>query len=289
MTEEMTEAQPGPDPEIKALSRPRPRSVFGRRRTRLIDEQALNLEAEEAMRAASAQIWASLPPVPLHPDHIAAGRLRVRPGDDPVGLLYDHLRTRLLHVFSERNWSRVAICSPTRGCGSTTVAANLALSLARRPSCRTVLMDLDLRHPALHDLFGVSEPGIMRQFLTGEDAVESHFLRIGRNLALGLNGRAERDPAELLQEPGTTAALDHMIGDLRPDAVLFDMPPVLETDDVFGFLPEVDGVVLVADATRTTPAHIRNCEAQIRERSELIGLVLNRAEDSPAAGRRRWI
>lgn len=265
---------------------PRGRSLtlFGKRRLPAI---ILPPGSDEAMRAASSQIWASLPEVPLDDALMEREHLVTGHGDEQMGKLYDHLRTRLLHALGERGWRRVAVTSPTRGCGTTLVAANLALALARRPSGRTVLMDFDLRKPSLHQRFGVKTPGEIREFLTGSDAVESHFLRLGRNLALGLNSRSEPDAAELLQEPATAMALDHMTEDLRPDAVIFDLPPILESDDVFGFLPEVDGVLLVTDGGLSTPAQIRAAEAMIRERSELIGVVLNRAEDSPAA-KRRW-
>ncbi|RRH77928.1 CpsD/CapB family tyrosine-protein kinase [Falsigemmobacter faecalis] len=257
---------------------------FGGRRTAAV---VLPPAGDDALRSATSQIWASLPPVPLDSKSAAGRHLIATHRDDPVGLLYDHLRTRLLHALSERGWRRVAITAPTRGCGTTTVAANLALSLARRPSGRTALLDFDLRRPSLHKRFGVTEPGVMRDLLTGQNAVESHFLRYGRNLALGLNQQAESDSAELLQEPSTALALDHMVEDLRPDVILYDLPPLLESDDVFGFLPEVDGVLLVTDGKRSVPADIRRCEDMIRERSELIGVVLNRADDSPAR-RRRW-
>lgn len=267
-----------------SAARSRSISVFGGQRQEVLPPLAAG---EAPLRTSSPQIWSALPPIPF--DDVAArqARLVLRHTDDPVGKLYDHLRTRLLHALNERGWRRVAITSPTRGCGSSLVAANLALSLARRPSGRTVLLDFDLRKPSLHHLFGVSDPGLLRKFLNGSLSAENHFLRVGHNLALGLNARAEANPSELLQEPLTATALEHMTTDLRPDVILFDLPPALENDDVFGFLPEVDGVLLVADGSRSTPKQIRNCEAMIAERSALIGVVLNRAEDSPAAPK-RW-
>lgn len=233
------------------------------------------------------RLWSDLPAVSLDPGVAAAGHLIVSHREDPVGLLYDQLRTRLLQAMQERGWTRVAVASPTRGCGSSTVAANLALALARRPSGRTVLVDLDLRTPSLARLFGVEAPGPLRDVLSGAQPMEAHFLRLGRTLALGLNSRAEPDPAELMQEPSTAQALDAMLEDLSPDVAIYDLPPVLEADDVLAILPEVDGVLLVADGTRTTAAQVRECERFFKDRTHLLGVILNRAEDSPASGRKR--
>ncbi|MFN3644904.1 MAG: CpsD/CapB family tyrosine-protein kinase [Gemmobacter sp.] len=229
------------------------------------------------------RLWADLPALQLDPAHAAAGHLIVTHREDPVGLLYDHLRTRLLQALQERGWTRVAVASPTRGCGATTVAANLALSLARRPSGRTVLIDMNLRAPGLAALFGVTNPGRLRDVLTGAQPMESHFLRLGRTLALGLNGQVEPDSAELLQEPATATALEAILEDLSPDVAIHDLPALLECDDALAFLPEVDGLLLVADGTRTTAAQVRECELLLKGRTELLGVVLNRAEDSPAA------
>ena len=68
-----------------------------------------------------------------------------------------------------------------------------------------------------------------------------------------------------------------MCDDMNPDQVLFDLPPVLGYDDFSAFLPRVDAVLLVADATRTTAAHIAACEDVINGHSQLLGVVLNRA------------
>ncbi|GGE20805.1 Chromosome partitioning ATPase, Mrp family, contains Fe-S cluster [Gemmobacter megaterium] len=267
-------------------------SVFGHRRT---DPTVLPPLHDDDLRDALLparhdpdRLWSDLPILRLDAAQALTNHLIISHREDPVGLLYDHLRTRLLQAMQERGWTRVAVAAPTRGCGASTVAANLALALARRPSGRTVLIDLDLRQPALAAMFGHPDPGPLREILTGEQPIEAHFCRIGRTLALGLNGRPEQDSSELLQEPETADALEAAMEDLSPDVTIYDLPPVLESDDVLAFLPEVDGILLVADGTRTTADQMRDCERLLKDRTHIIGVVLNRAEDSPAAtGKRR--
>ncbi len=226
-----------------------------------------------------ARVWESLAPVTLDAAWLDGNGLFPGSSTDPAPGAFDILRTRILLAFQENGWRRIAVTSPTHGCGKSTVAANLALSLARRPGSRTVLMDLELRRPGLATLLGLREPGLLRDFLTGTQPLESHFRRVGRTLALALNAGPVPDAAELLQAPDTTGALVAMLEQLDPEVVVYDMPPVLVSDDVIGFAPQVDAVLLVADGTQTTAEEVKACERLFEGRVPMLGVVLNRAQD----------
>ncbi|MFN3937273.1 MAG: CpsD/CapB family tyrosine-protein kinase [Gemmobacter sp.] len=244
-------------------------------------QPATALAAKLPARLDPAGHWSQLPLLAIDEATAHAAHLIVSRHEDPVGTLFDVLRTRLLQALDERGWNRIVVTAPTRGCGTSTVAANLALSMARRPGTRTLLIDLDLRMPSLHRLFGVEPPGPIRSMLSGEQPVEAHMQRVGQNLCLALSDRAEPDAAELLQEPATVETFRHLCSLYAPDVLLYDMPPVLEGDDVLAFLPQTDGAILVVDGLRTLPSEVQEAERLIRERSELVAVVLNRAEDRP--------
>ncbi len=199
--------------------------------------------------------------------------------DDPAARAFDLLRTRLLQALRDNGWSRVAIAAPLPGCGATFTAVNLALSLARIPDSRTVLMDLNLRTPGVAGALGARVPanGDMRRFLGGEVPVREQFIRVGETLALGLAAASDKDAAEHLHDGRTAKSLGRMFSALRPDVVLYDLPPVLVHDDAAAFLPHVDGVLLVADGESTTAADIKACERVFAGRTRLFGVVLNRA------------
>ena len=226
-----------------------------------------------------SRVWESLAPVTLDAAWLDGNGLFPNSSTDPAPGAFDILRTRILLAFQENGWRRIAVTSPTHGCGKSLVAANLALSLARRPGSRTVLMDLELRRPGLAALLGLHDPGLLRDFLTGTQPLESHFQRVGRTLALALNGTPVADAAELLQAPDTMGALVAMMEQLDPEVVVYDMPPVLVSDDVIGFAPQVDAVLLVADGTQTTAEEVKACERLFEGRVPLLGVVLNRAQD----------
>ncbi|MDR5652842.1 CpsD/CapB family tyrosine-protein kinase [Ruixingdingia sedimenti] len=238
-------------------------------------------------RTDPARRWEQLTAIQPDPQHLERHRLLPTGHEGPAATRFDMLRTRILQTMEERQWTRLAVTSPTRGCGKSMVAANLALALARLPQVHTVLVDLELRHPGLADLLGVADPGALRDYLTDDQPLESHFLRIGANLALGLNGTPVPDAAALLQASDTREALEAMQEALEPDIVIYDLPPALAGDDVIGFLPAVDCVLLVADGTRTRAEDITACTRLLEGRTPVLGVVLNRAEE-PGQARYRY-
>lgn len=225
------------------------------------------------------RVWESLSAVVLDEAKLIGKGLFTNPQQSKSAGYFDILRTRLLHAMQEKGWKRLAITSPTHGCGKTFVAANLALSLARRPSSRTVLLDMELRQPGLAALFGLQDVGPIRDYLSSDQPLESHFQRVGRTLALGLNSTPMPDAAETLHEPSTASTLADMVVQLDPDMVVIDAPPVLVNDDVLALLPQVDAVLLIIDGTKTTADEVRACERLFANQCPLMGVVLNRAQD----------
>jgi len=197
--------------------------------------------------------------------------------EDPAARAFDLLRTRLMQTLRARGWRRVAIAAPTHGCGATFTAVNLALSLARVPSTRTILMDMNRRAPGVADALDVHGYGNMDAFLHGEIPASEHLVRCCDGLALGLAEAPDRNAAETLHNPDCALAMDEMILALDPDVVLYDLPPILSYDDAAAFLPQVDALLLVADGTQTTADQVRACEDVLGSQTELLGVVLNQA------------
>jgi protein-tyrosine kinase len=227
-----------------------------------------------------ARIWESLNAVTLDGDFLAGNGLFTRTEDSAAGPAFDILRTRVAQAMAARGWKRIGITSPTHGCGKSFTAANLALSLARRPGSRTVLIDLDLRRPGLHRALGLTPHGPLREVLDGSQPMEGQFIRVGRSLALGLNAEPAQDAGDILHSKDTGQALAAIAFQLDPDLMIFDLPPTLVGDDVIAMADKMDAVLIVADGTKTTAKEIRACEALLEGRIPLLGVVLNHAQDS---------
>jgi capsular exopolysaccharide synthesis family protein len=225
--------------------------------------------------------WQALRPVTFDSKKLAERRLVSLDEHDETRHVFDILRTKVLRTLRQNDWTTIAITSPTEDCGKTLVASNLAFSFSRHADCRTVLVDLDLRQPAVAPLLGLQPKHSMASYLDGACSLPDAFVRYRDNLAIGANGTPTRQSSELLQRPSTETSLAALRDAFRPDVVLIDLPPMLVTDDALVVLPFVDCVILVAGAEISTFSEIENCERTLAEESNLLGVVLNKCRFSP--------
>lgn len=241
--------------------------------------------AEQTVQACARfereMVWESLPVFAMNPQLAERNRIVTFHRSDPSHSAFDILRTRLLQTLRQHGWTSVAITSPTRGCGKSLVALNLAFSLANQKDCSTVLVDLDLKRPGLGQLLGARNNASMEDFLSGNCELRDVMHRCGDNLAFAINNRPVKYSAELLQSMDAAKALRDMRKRMNPDVMLFDMPAMLPGDDVTAFLPNVDCAILVVGAEKSTLDEVDACERELSERSNVAGVVLNRCRYGP--------
>ncbi|MES2549457.1 MAG: CpsD/CapB family tyrosine-protein kinase [Pseudomonadota bacterium] len=221
--------------------------------------------------------WPGLTELKLNPGHLERNRIvAMHPGANAAS--FDVMRTNLLRTLRTNGWTRVAITSPTPGCGKSTLAANLAFSLARLADTRVLLVELDLRHPSLLRMLGQETDQNFAGMLAEGKIDYGQIRRAGPNLAFALNARAMENPAELLSAARTADIIDEIEAQLRPDVVLFDLSPVLVSDDAISFLDQVDCALMVAAANETTVSEIDKCGKDLAKRTQVLGVVLNKCD-----------
>lgn len=237
--------------------------------------------------ANTSKMWDGLASFAIDPAHLSANKIITAGRDDPAYTAFDVLRTRLLQAMKDNGWKRVAVTSPTPNCGKTFTAVNLAITLSRYSTFRTLLMDMDMRNSSLHKVLGVRNPGSVGDYLRGLVSTEEYFrvpsrngLHIGRNLAVGLNGKREDFASELMQDPLSEEVLEMMEEDLEPDIILFDLPPVLMNDDVIALRPQFDAALIVAAGGMTTASELRLVSRHLGDEKPILGVVLNKADGS---------
>ena len=147
--------------QAEAAARTRAKAAAEARAAREAENARAQVEADAASAPTPGtdQRWSALTPFPVDLAHLDRHRIVTARREDPAHTAFDILRTKLVQTLAERGWSRVAITSPTKDCGKTFTAANLAISLSRQEALRTVLLDCDLRRPSLHKVMGVKTPG----------------------------------------------------------------------------------------------------------------------------------
>jgi protein-tyrosine kinase len=228
-----------------------------------------------AERARLDAEWAALRAIAVNPTVLERAHVVAATGGTQAAP-FDVMRTKLLHQMRANGWRRVAITSPGPSCGKSTIALNLAFSLARQDDLRILLAEADLRRPSLAATLGIKDQRGMAEVLEGTAEPSEALVRHGANLAVLPAAGGRRNPADLFQAPGTGAALDAIEARYEPTLTLFDMPPMLIGDDVMAFMGLVDSVLLIAAAESTTIKEIDACERELATRTNVMGVVLNK-------------
>jgi Mrp family chromosome partitioning ATPase len=115
----------------------------------------------------------------------------------------------------------------------------------------------------------------MASVLQGTRGVAESFVRYGDNLAIGTNAQSVRDSAELLMNGRTAEGIAAIKRAFLPDVIVYDLPPMLQSDDAMAFLPQLDCVLLVAGAEKSRLDEVDKCEKDLAEQSNVLGVVLN--------------
>ena len=228
-----------------------------------------------ARRAAPQdEAWAELRQFAPDPEILKRNRI-VAYDAGPDATHFDILRTKILLQMRKNGWRRLAITSPTPACGKTTMSCNLALGLSRQPDLSAMLLEMDLRRPNMATMLGHRPEEDITRMLTGEVPFAEQAVRARGNVAISMARRASNDPTRYMLSHETISTIDALERDYAPDLVIFDLPPLLVSDDTRAFLGNVDCALMIARAERSSLAQIDTCEREIAEQTNMLGIVLN--------------
>ena len=201
---------------------------------------------------------------PLPPDEAEAERIRVEGFHEA----FRALRSQVFLLGGDPPPRVIGVVSARNAEGRTTVALNLAESIAQAGET-VVLMDANLRSPAVHGMYGLPpEPGLAN-VLRGELPVESALRDADvPGLKVLPAGPPPEDPAMLLGSP----ALRGLIGNLRSSYgwVVVDTPPGLAFVDAVLTAAELDGVLMVVAAGEIA----RGAQDRLMHEFEAVGASL---------------
>ncbi len=188
---------------------------------------------------------------------------------------YRSLRTALLLSHSEKPPQVIVVTSALPGEGKTTTAANTAMALAQT-GARTVVVDLDLRKPALAATFDLDPSQGMSTYLSGNTDLSSMVreTRLANLFAISA-GPPAPNPPDLLGSPRMIKGLELLREYFQ--YIVIDTPPGLELSDALILSARgVDGVLLVARGGRTPlPALRKTSENLNRVGARILGVLLN--------------
>jgi tyrosine-protein kinase len=228
--------------------------------------------ADEVGRRLRVPLLASIPTPPRslrdHPLVLLAPRGGAQ---GPSAEAYRIAKLNLGTVMRANRSKAVMFVSAADSEGTSRTAANMAVALARSGS-HVVLIDANMRRPAIDGFFGLDDRTGLSDILSGHgdlaDALTIVDVGGDQPDDAGVNGRAESggllevlpagpppaDAADLLE----SRAMAELLGELRgrADIVLIDAPPMLPVTDAMMLGAKVDGVIVVARARLASRPHM---------------------------------
>ena len=187
------------------------------------------------------------------------------------------LRTALLLSQADHPPQVILVSSALPREGKTTVAANLAVTLAQLGD-KTILVDADLRKPGVGRLLnlGTGKYAGLSSYLAGVSTLDLVTVPHPSipNLAAIPTGPLPPNPADLL----SSHKLAETIAELRTryKFVVIDSPPIMAATDAVILSVQADGVLLVVRSGETPKvAFTRTCDLLTSVKCQLLGVVLN--------------
>lgn len=192
---------------------------------------------------------------------------------------FRRLRTNILASNGRSSNKVILITSAERGEGKSTILANLAVAMAQSGR-RVLVVDCDLRRPAQHDLFAISNNRGLTNLLLGEMSYEdiiqeSRYPRV----QVITSGDLPPNPTELLGSPAMADLIDELSE--AYDLVLLDTPALLSVTDAAVLVPLVESVVLVVTRTVSRRDALNAVKKQLENvQAKSVSVVINRTENN---------
>ena len=186
----------------------------------------------------------------------------------------------------------IGVTSANRGEGKTLIAANLAVSLALAHQRETVVVDLNVRSPELHNVFGTnSSPGLVKSFFDNKIEVfktsieHLYVLPAGNLVEFSLllephTDRGEFDANETSLGLEHVAAFRDVLYSLKQkfDFVIVDMPSLHEPVVPMALTHQMEGIIAVVSANKTTHKDLKKMFTKVNQ-NQILGFVFNRVTE----------
>lgn len=173
-----------------------------------------------------------------------------------------------------RNKALLFSCS-SHGEGTTSVILGYATILAGGNE-KVLLVDANVRNPALHDFLGVDKRRGFVELILGECSLKEVIKKTKiNNLSIITSGILHSNPFSLFE----SAYLNDLIDQMKAEAdwVLFDSAPINTYIDSIALASKMDGIVMVVQAEKTRWEVAQTAKKRIEDgQGNILGVILNR-------------
>jgi len=189
------------------------------------------------------------------------------------------LRTKIILSASERlPHKTIMVTSAVPREGKTTLALNLALSLAQGLDEYVLLVGCDFRKPEISKYLGIEFNRGLSNYLTSEMDLSSVLVKTDLSrLTILPMGIAPAKPSELL----ASERMKHLIEDLQSRYqdryIIFDTTSLMSTTEADILANQVDGIIIVVRYGETDREVVKQALKNI-DRDKILGIVFNGAD-----------
>jgi capsular exopolysaccharide synthesis family protein len=262
----------GMDPYSKAIERVR-------------QQQGQEFTAEGRALIPTDIVYTQTRSVDLYPGWLKQHRIIAGDAQNEATKAYKVLRTQVSQRMRQHGWRTLGVTSPRQGEGKTLTAINLSISLALERNQTVLLVDANLSQPSIHTYLGIDVEQGLREYLLDGVAVQKILVHPKIQGLVILPGSV---PLTTSSEALSSRPMLQLVQELKRRYpmrwVIFDLPPVLVSDDVLAFAPYIDAMLLVAEEGKTLrPELSRAAELVKASNQNLIGTVLNNSMERNSA------
>ncbi len=206
-------------------------------------------------------------------------RIIVYNQQDVKSTIFDILRTKIISKMQQNGWKTIAVTSPTQGCGKTVISVNLAMSMARYTDFSVMLADFDLKKPEVAKNLGLDVKHSIMDYFNDKVKLEDMLVNPGMpRLVILPNNKAYKDSSALMSSKKMKSFVEDVKDRYASRIIIFDLPPLLATDDALAFLPNVDCVLMVVGNGMCSKSEIEE-SMRVMSSHNFLGTVLNKSDD----------
>lgn len=237
---------------------------------------------EEAEKLTGAPVLGHIPLEKFEKGEARRLTIAQRPGS-AAAESYRVLRNSLDFINFEHKIKTLLVTSAAPAEGKSTVAANLAASIAQAGQ-KVVLLSCDFRRPTTEQFFGIPNMIGLSDVLTGAHTVKAALQRPGdEQLLVMTSGKMPPNPSELLASTKMHELVEHL--EEWADWIIIDTPPILAVSDAAAVARWADGVLIVNRANVSTREATRKArEILDKVGAHIVGCVIWGFETGSAGG-----
>ena len=189
------------------------------------------------------------------------------------------LRSQIINRLKSLRGNSILVTSAKKGEGKTFISVNLAVSISHVLDRTVLLVDVNLKEPSVHKVFGLDIDRGLSDYLLNHDKAQVSDLLINpgiRKLTLFPGGEPILQSSEYLGASRMELLVKEMKKRYTDRYIIFDSSSLLNCADTLIFSRYVDAVLFVVEAEKTSDEEVKRSLEALESRP-LIGTVFNKA------------